>query len=378
MTTILSRIRARKERTWASLAFFALFLVGFSAGTIASTELAHDATLFTIAYSSEKESWMEEIKGPFLDWYAQHYPGDAIKINFFPVGSRESIIAILNGQYQPAIWSPAASTWVPYMNYLWQQGGYGQYITSVNATVIYSPVVLAVWESISTQYNISSLRDVYDLTFLSPSPIKLAHTDPRLSNSGFCTIIMELAAAAGKDSVDLVYDDLLNTTVQDWIGQFESVAVQYGKSTGYLLQSMLQSGPAGITTAILYENLIIEGAAEARARWNDKVIAVYPSEGSIHSDHPFCVLDGAPWVDDHLKEISSRFLEFIQQEDVLQVATKEGFRTYNTNVTLPNATFNTENGVQIDISGCPQMLVPRDPLFISRVADLWLMNRPAF
>nr|MDO8119272.1 substrate-binding domain-containing protein [Candidatus Sigynarchaeota archaeon] len=232
--------------------------------------------------------------------------------------------------------------------------------------------------SIAGLYNVTSLQDLYNLTFLSPSPIKLAHTDPRLSNSGFCTIIMELAVAAGKNSSDLIYDDLLNTTVQSWIGQFESVAVQYGKSTGYLLQSMLQSGPAGITTSILYENLIIESAAEARARWNDKIIAVYPREGSIHCDHPFCILDGAPWVDDHLKEISMRFLEFIRQENVLQLATKEGFRIYSNNVTLPGDTFNLDNGVLYDISGCPQMQVPRDPVFISRVSDLWLMNRPAY
>nr|MDO8115785.1 substrate-binding domain-containing protein [Candidatus Sigynarchaeota archaeon] len=148
MVTILSKIRARKQRTWGFIAFFAMFIIGFSAGTIASTELAHGATLFTIAYSSEKESWMEEIKDSFTEWYALHYPNESIKVNFFPVGSRESIIAILNGQYQPAIWSPAASTWVPYMNYLWQKSGYGNFITSINATVIYSPIVLAVWESI--------------------------------------------------------------------------------------------------------------------------------------------------------------------------------------------------------------------------------------
>lgn len=359
---------------------FLAFVVGFAFGSVTfSITGAGEEVLFTVAYSSEKERWMEGIREPFVQWYQASFPGERVRVNFFPVGSRESIIAILNGQYKPAIWSPAASIWVPYMNYLYAQSGLGTGpITSTNKTIVYSPIVVASWESVVTEHGINSLQAMHDLAALEPSPIKLAHTDPRLSNSGFCAIVMAIAAAARKNSTDLVYADLLNSTIQSWVGQFESTAVQYGKSTGYLIKSMLQSGPAGITTAILYENLVIDWAREAKARWNQRIIAVYPDEGSIHSDHPFCILDGAPWMNPRLLEVSQRFLAFLDRQDVQEMATTFGFRLYNTSIPLPADTFNEENGVQPDLSGHVQMHVPRDPLFISKVSDVWLVNRPTF
>jgi hypothetical protein len=378
----MAGIRAKRQKQAGALILVASFLVGFGIGSVAYTASTdRGAILFTIAYSSEKEGWMAEIKPLFDEWCSTHFPLLHIKSNFFPVGSRESIIAILNGQYTPAIWSPAASTWIPILNYYWAQqpAHLGQAITTENVTAVYSPIVIAMWESIADNYNITSIQDVYDLTLDTPSPIKLAHTDPRLSNSGFCTIIMEVAAAAGKNSSDLVLGDLSNASVKAWVKQFESVAVQYGKSTGYLLQSMLQAGPSGITTAFLYENLIIESSAEAKSQWADSITAIYPTEGCVHSDHPFCVLDKASWMNPTLLDISRRFMnEFLNEIAVLELATHHGFRVYNQNVSLPPEIFKSENGVRFDISSIPQMNISVDPGFITRVADFWLISRPVF
>jgi len=376
----MAGIRARKQKQAGALLLAVSFLVGFGIGTIASNATVQGETLFTIAYSSEKEGWMEEIKPLFEQWLSTRYPNQHVKLNFFPVGSRESIIAIINGQYKPAIWSPAASTWIPMLNYYWrQQAGIGHPITTYNATAVYTPIVIAMWNSIASGYSITSMQDVYVLTTMTPSPIKLAHTDPRLSNSGFCTIIMEVAAAAGKNSSDLTLSDLTLEPVKAWVKQFESVAVQYGKSTGYLIQSMLQAGPAGITTSFLYENLVIESAAEAKAQWGDSIVAIYPDEGCIHSDHPFCVLDNAPWMTSVLNNLSRAFTdEFLKLPAVLERATHHGFRVYDEAITLPADTFRSENGVRYNITDIPQMNVPADPDFIARVADFWLMNRPVF
>ncbi len=378
----MAGIRAKRQKQAGALILAVSFLVGFGIGSLAyAASTDRGAILFTIAYSSEKEGWMAEIKPLFDEWCSTHFPGQPIKANFFPVGSRESIIAILNSQYMPAIWSPAASTWIPMLNYYWgkQTAHLGQAITTENATAVFSPIVIAMWESVSSGYNITSIQDVYDLTLTTPSPIKLAHTDPRLSNSGFCTIIMEVAAATGKNSSDLVLGDLSNASVKAWVKQFESVAVQYGKSTGYLLQSMLQAGPSGITTAFLYENLIIESAAEAKSQWGDSIRAIYPSEGCIHSDHPFCVLNNAPWMNPTLLDISNKFInDFLEDRDVLELATHHGFRVYNQTIPLPGEIFNPVNGVQLNISSTPKMDVPVDQDFITRVADFWLICRPVF
>jgi Ca-activated chloride channel family protein len=265
------------------------------------------------------------------------------------------------------------------MNLLWH-AEYNTDLTTVNRSIFYSPIVICMWNSTVQKYNVTSLQDLYNLCIQPNSPIKLAHTDPRSSNSGYCAMVMEVAAAAHKNSSQLVYADLLNSSVQAWVKGFESRAVEYGTSTGYLMTSMVESGPSGINAAFTYENLVASSASEAKA-WGDSLVAIYPSEGMIYSDHPYCILNNAPWMVSSpiLQTIASKFINnFLTQKSIEEIATENGFRVYDPSITLPNSTFNAANGVQYNISAYPQLSVPTDAAFIQHVSDLWLMSRPAF
>ncbi|MHA1791741.1 MAG: substrate-binding domain-containing protein [Promethearchaeota archaeon] len=375
---ILKILKKKKDGLKILLVFTISFFTGIVTGTAIGSNVSSHEVLFSMAFSSEKEGWIGEIKDDFIKWYNSRYDDIQIKLNFFPAGSRESIIALLNGQYKPAIWSPAASTWIPILNYLWGEEHPGsQVLTSINKTVVFSPIVMATWSSLLEKENISSIMDVYELSKKDPTMIKLAHTDPRLSNSGFCTMIMELSVAAKKDAGDLVYEDLTNSSIQEWIEQFESVAVQYGKSTGYLIRAMIQSGPSSINIAFLYENLIIDYGIQGVEEWNDRIVPIYPAEGSIHSDHPFCILDGAPWMTNETRTVADRFLEFLSEKDILIKATRHGFRVYDDSISLPEDVFNASNGISNSLPN-KQMSIPADSQLLSRIEDLWLRSRPVF
>lgn len=373
----LKKLKSQKQKNKGVIVFLIMFFAGFAIGTGIQAQSNQGEVLFVIAYSSEKESWMEEIKEPFLNWYSENYPGQNIKLNMFPVGSRESIFSILNGIYQPAIWSPASSVWIPIINSLWEEIYPGENITTIYNSTIFSPIVVATWEDFNNTHGnqIKSLQGIHDLCGATSSPVKLAHTDPTLSNSGFCSIIMEVAAAARKNSSDLVYADLLNQTIKDWMIQFESQAVLYGKSTGFLMKTMIDKGQDELNVAMMYENLIIDKGGLAES---GKIIAVYPEEGIIHSDHPFCVLDGAHWMNPELREISNHFLEFINTQDALVRATERGFRVYDSSIELPPGKFSPDKGVQLNISSVTKMQVPDDPAFVNYVEDIWTVSRPTF
>ncbi|MFX0100132.1 MAG: substrate-binding domain-containing protein [Candidatus Hodarchaeota archaeon] len=373
----LRKLKAQKQKNRGVIIFLIMFFAGFAIGTGIQAQSNQGEILFTIAYSSEKESWMEEIKEPFLEWYSEKYP-ENIKLNIFPVGSRESIFSILNGIYKPAIWSPASSVWIPIINSLWANvSSGGGNITNINNTAIFSPIVIATWKEFNDdpEINITSLQDIHDLSMLPDSRIKMAHTDPTLSNSGFCSIIMAVAAAAKKNSSDLVYEDLLNLTIQDWMEGFESKAVLYGKSTGFLMRTMIDKGQDELNVALMYESLIIDKGDLAQT---GKIIAVYPEEGVIHSDHPFCILDGADWMNPTLETISNRFIEYINTNEALIKATERGFRVYDSNITLPAEKFNPDKGVLYDISNVTKMEVPNEWKFVENVEHLWTVSRPVF
>ncbi len=368
----------RKKTPWTLIALI-LFL-GMSMGIIigyyygyASAEVGGEVVL-TMAYGSEKRGWIEEVAPLFREWWAVHHPDIGIRLVFTPMGSRESMIQIFTGQMQPVIWSPASSVWIPLLNWLWEKEYGTKIVTSWNSTVV-SPVVIATWKSYAVQHNITSVADLYRLAAEPDSGLKYAHTNPLLSNSGFSAMLMEVAAAAHKPAQNLTLDDLANSTVKDLVATLESKAVYYGKSTGFLSSQMIEEGPEGLTVVFIYENLVIEKnlAGEPQARWNDSLVAIYPKDGVVLSDHPFAILN-APWVSQKEAEAAREFVKFLLSPEAQSLASKHGFRPAIAGITPDPDIFNETNGVKFD-PNLNILIPPSNGEVLWRLPDVWMATK---
>ncbi|MFX1236456.1 MAG: substrate-binding domain-containing protein [Promethearchaeota archaeon] len=367
--------RSRKIRKKSLGSLFIILIIGFISGDIISDAVllsGDTSTHITIIYSSEKASWMTVAYQDFLDEWNSNQSNGKITIEMHPYGSSDSIISILNGEIHPTIWSPASSIWMPVLNTKWKSyTGSSTPIVTIDEAVkiIYSPIVIATWEDFNQTHNIKSLADVRRLTLNSSVNVKMAHTDPRLSNSGFMTTIMSLSAASGTPSENLTMDDLSNTTVQNWIRDFESSAVLYGKSTGFLSRYMKDGGPNTLNIAFLYENLVSDISNDASG---GKIIAVYPEEGTLYSDHPFCVLN-ADWITPKQRVVAEAFLDFLNQTETVESAMQYGFRPIDTSIPLDPAVFNYEtNGIQLNMN-VPEMSPPVNGTTLLKIPDLWYL-----
>jgi len=344
-----------------------LQIISYGAGTI---EL-------TIVYGSEKQSWIEEAAPLFLDWWKNTRPDRRLVIHLTPMGSREALTQIISGSIKPVIWSPASSIWIPLANWYWQQEyGADQILIRNYTSLVHSPIVLVTWEKYAEKHNITGFQSLYDLS-TSPEGETLfyAHTDPQRSNSGFMATVLEVAVAAGVSTEDLKYDDLVREDVKVWLSELESRAVFYGESTGFLMAQMVETGPNGLNVAVVYENLVFEKnlGGEPQARWGQKLIAVYPEEGTLSSDHPFCVLN-APWVSEEQSWVSEIFLHFLLTADIQAKAMKHGFRPGSTIVELDPNIFNETYGIMYEIP-CRMLKPPADGEVLWHVTDLWLVCR---
>jgi len=352
-----------------------LFALGFIIGNI-STNLIfmsnENVTHINIIYSSEKASWMTIAYTNFLNEWENNHPEQKITIDMLPYGSSDSLISILNGEIFPTIWSPASAIWIPFLNTKWSElTGNGEPIVDVNAVVriIYSPIVIATWESFNQTYNIKSLADVRDLSINSNVNVRMAHTDPRLSNSGFMTTIMAISAASGTPSENLSMSDLTNPDNQQWVKQFESSAILYGTSTGFLARYMKTQGQTELNIAFLYENLISDISNTAVG---GKVIAIYPEEGTLYSDHPFCILN-ADWITPAQRVVAEEFLNFLNKYETVVSAMEYGFRPINASITLDPEVFNYDNsGIAYNIT-VPEMQTPIDGNVLLKIPDFWLL-----
>ena len=255
-------------------------------------------------YSSEKAGWLETVVGQFeSEWSREN--GREIKVEINPIGSGKGTNQVATEASKPTIWSPASRFWLPILNLLWQTNNDNPIVdvdSDGSPSLVVSPTIIATWENYQSSNNIQGLEDLRQLALNDPS-FTFAHTDPFESNSGFGAVIMEASVAANKNPEDLTLEDLAEDSVQQWMRDLESAAIQYGSSTGFLGKLMANEGPNHLKAAIIYENLVIEKNNELTS---EKLVAVYPEEGTLLNDHPYAILD-APWVSDQDKVLAQDF-----------------------------------------------------------------------
>ena len=216
--------RAREKKNKRALII--LFILGFALGNSVTNVIlqAEESEIhISIIYSSEKASWMTIAYTDFLEYWDQNHD-EKILIDMHPYGSSDSVISILNGEIFPTIWSPASSLWIPFLNTKWDAmaSHSGSIVNTEDVVrIIFSPIVIATWEAFNNTYGMNGLQDLHDLCTDPGVDLKLAHTDPRLSNSGYMSVIMALSAASGIDSENLKTDTLTDESNQQWQTELE-------------------------------------------------------------------------------------------------------------------------------------------------------------
>ncbi|MHA1340431.1 MAG: substrate-binding domain-containing protein [Promethearchaeota archaeon] len=366
---IRKRIWKRKLKSAMMLSIFIGFIIGYTMTNIIISQ--EEGIHISIVYSSEKASWMTIAYNDFLEYWNSNY-NEKLIVEMHPYGSSDSVISILNGEIFPTIWSPACNIWIPFLNAKWKELTKSNVpIINENDTIriIYSPIVIATWEDFNKTYGLKGIKDLHSLCVNSSINIKLAHTDPRLSNSGYMSVVMAISVAAGKPSQNLTMNDLENETIQNWVTELESRAVLYGKSTGFLARYMKNSGPSSLTVAFLYENLVKDISSTSVG---GKVIAIYPKEGTVFSDHPFCILNGE-WITPKQRWAAHIFLDFLNKTETKISAMQYGFRLFDESIPLDPNVFNYEkNGISLNFSS-PELKPPLDTEALLRIPDFWLL-----
>lgn len=339
-----------------------------------------DEIVLKILYTSEKEGWINSVAPAFPDWFSNRNPGLTVRTEFEVTGTRTSMLSVLSGESKPTIWSPAASVWVPLFDWSWVRK-FGNRIIDENQTksLVASPIILGTWKSYKDDNNFTQWSDLYDL---ANKNLKLAHTSAQESNSGYMAVLLEIVAASGKEPDQITISDLQNSTIQEWMRKVESTAVLYGTSTGFLAKQAVQLGPSALNVMILYENLIIETAkdGEAYAKWGDNLVAVYPEEGTLWSDHPLVILN-ASWVTPEEHFAAKEFETYLLSKEIQKQAIPFGFRPGNETiindldiVSEMEEIFKPENGVELNIT-IPKFTVPTDGEVLDRIPDMWLKTR---
>lgn len=358
-------------------------------------------TAVVVATSSEKVNLIAEL-GERFKKSSQHAALDGCA-TIFPInvssGNGAKILSadpdswpLQDRAYWPTIWSPASTVWTD------RVAAAGNDAVAGAKSFARTPVVLGVPESMAQALGYPqkpiSLQDVAKLV-ADPQgwgsvgkplwgSFKIAKTNPNTSTTGLSTILMQAYAAAGKTK-DLTADDVQKAA--DFSRTFESGAIHYGDTTGAVLKTLYEgsrgAGGSAYVSAVAVEETSLFNynlgnpdshtvqPGEKLVPPREKLIAVYPSGGSMWSDNPAVVLD-EPWVSAKQKAAGAAFLEFLQTDAAQRVLPEYGFRPVAPGVDV-SAHLNAKVGID---PAQPAVTLPKpSPAVVSAAIDQWLQIR---
>ena len=312
-----------------------------SGGARAGTE----PVTVTMAYGSEKRTWLEEQLRLFAATSPRTASGRPIKVEAKAMGSGEAQQAVLTGTFRPTVYSPASAAYVSLLNEAWlREPGRTKPVSPQGEPLVLSPVVIAMWrpmaEALGWPGKQLGWADILRVStgdkgwgaFGHPEwgPFKLGHTHPEFSSSGLLSVLAE-AYAGAKKTRGLTREDLASPGVGKLMSAVEASVVHYGKSTGFFADKLVERGPGYLSAAVLYENLVVESYAKLTG--NPPLVALYPVEGTFWADHPFCILDG-DWVSAEQREAAGQLLAFLRKRPAQERALAHGFRPADTQIAI--------------------------------------------
>jgi Ca-activated chloride channel family protein len=196
------------------------------------------------------------------------------------------------------------------------------------------------------------------------------HTNPFVSSTGLSTLIAEFYASARQNGFtgrDLSQQQIKDKNIQGGVHAIEGLIRHYSQRTTEFKEYIAQ-GPNYLDFVALEENdLIFINQGKTQYKPPEKLVALYPKEGTYWHEHPFGIVN-ADWVTQEQKDAARLFTQYVISAPVQQLVMEQGFRPVNPDVKLAFP-FTEENGVTQE--GPKNILDVPPPDVITAIQNSW-------
>jgi Ca-activated chloride channel homolog len=360
------------------------------------------AVVVDIIYAPESDQYMPKIIEDFNTAYregnnpftgAKLADGEAvIFVRGEPGSSGTMTQAIVNAitapgnanVAQPTIFQPSVSHWLSLANFLSRKEIFD--LTDIQPTAN-APVVMAIWESRlkaiqdTVGYEDIGWEEILDVLNSENGwqdygiaggrrTVYYGHTDPYVSSTALSTLISEYYASAratGFTGRRLTVDEIRDEDVRDGVRQIESLIRHYSSRTTEF-KNYIAQGPSYLDFVALEENdLIAINRGQTDFQPPEKLVALYPKEGTFWHEHPFGIVN-ADWVSEEQKDAARVFTDYMLTKDNQEYIMSFGFRPVNPDVSLG---FPFEDQYGVTAQGPTTVLDVPEPDVIAAIQDSW-------
>lgn len=389
-----------------------------AATSVGGVNRPNNAIDVSIIYAPESEQYMPQVIADFNRAFAEGrnpVTGQNLASGQQPIfvtgkqgssgtmmqGIVNAVIAPNNANVErPVIFSPSVSHWLALANY--QAGRQLFDLANAQPTAL-APVVMAIWES-----RLQAIRDTVgsdeigweELLGVLNSPngwqdygisgrktVYYGHTDPFISSTALSTLIAEFYAAArvnGFTGRRIGLEQVNDPAVQQGVRDIEQLIRHYSQRTTEFREYIAQ-GPEYLDFVALEENdLIYINQGDAGIQPPERLVALYPKEGTFWHEHPFGIVQldvsQGGWTTAEQREAAGVFTDYVLTPAVQTVIMEAGFRPANPEVEL-GFPFVEENGVNpagpatvLDVPA-PEVIVAiqQSWSFVKKQADVMLL-----
>ncbi len=352
----------RKRSSWGAIAaLLTIALLGLlgaccACGWLFNTfksevtpETSRTPTL-TVAFSPEKEALFSQLVEQFNAQGFETPDGERMVIETVRLEPEDMVDAALRQAQDTALeggfqaMTPDSSIWLSQLDQAWMDRQ-GSQVPLVGETVRYavSPVVIAMWEDVAQSMGYPQKPIGWeDILAKAQSDPNFKWSHPSTSSaSGLLATLAEFYAGAGKTR-GLTAEDAQAQTTLDYVTAIEKTVRYYGEGEWAVVQQVLEKGRPYLDAFVCQEQLVVY----FNQRSDEKLVAIYPKEGSLWEDHPLALLE-TPDLTTYQRLVFSRFRDYLLSSEAQMLVLSHGYRPADLSISLddPPSPITAANGV---------------------------------
>ncbi len=311
----------------AMLVVAILVIVVVCEPTLSTASPALEPGSMTVAYSPEKEPLFLKL----VEEFNRSRSPDVPSIRAVKSDMADMLEEAVAGRF--AAISPDSSVWLAQLDRMWQKRNPGASpLVGYMTRYALSPVVIAMWEGKAREMGYPGATIGWE------ELMKRASADPGFkwshpaatTASGLLATTAEFYAGAGK-LTKLTKEELEAEDTIEYVKAIEATVQRYGgESEDKVVGRLLEEGGHPLDAFVAQEQLVIYFNRNTKG---EKLVAIYPKEGTFWMDHPLVLLEG-PWVTAEQRRVFRKFAEFVAEAEQQRLVLRDGYRPAKLTVSL--------------------------------------------
>jgi Ca-activated chloride channel family protein len=344
---------------------------------------AADSAELTIAVSPVMAPVLAELGGQFNDGQ-QRTPGGQTMLVRIQAEQPEKMIQAALGSPSFQALSPDSSLWLDQLEQAWsQQAGersgeaampIGERRTSGQTRYAVSPVVIVAWESVARELGwpdqAIGWREIQRKA-IQDANFKWNHASTN-NASGLLATLAEFYAGAGLTR-GLTAEAASSKETLAYVQAVEATVRFYGEGEEVIVQRLASEGRAFLDAFVAQEQVVIDWNKNRRG---DRLVAIYPAEGALWTDHPLALLElgkqpGEQGVTDNQRLTYQAFAAFLTSAPIQAALLGAGYRPADLTVALDAEGSPFANTTAVDWRQPQTTLQMPSPAVVEVVRNFW-------